>query len=98
MPKVVDLAKTAEEKQIVALAFSGVSVARPFVAPPGLPPERLAMLRAAFEATAKDPELLEEARRKAGNNIRFTSAAADGGDHRRVYATDPALVAEGARG
>jgi tripartite-type tricarboxylate transporter receptor subunit TctC len=69
IPKVIDLAKTEEEKQAVQLAFSGVSIARPFVAPPGLAPERLAMLREAFEATARDPELLEEAA-KGGNNIR----------------------------
>src|SRR5204863_8331394 len=46
VPKVIDLARTAEEKQAVQLAFSGVSIARPFVAPPGLAPERLATLRA----------------------------------------------------
>jgi tripartite-type tricarboxylate transporter receptor subunit TctC len=91
IPKVIDLAKTAEEKQAVQLAFSGVSIARPFVAPPGLPPERLAMLRTAFEATARDPELLEEAR--AGkNNIRFTGATRMEEVILQTYATDPALV------
>jgi hypothetical protein len=91
IPKVIDLAKTEEEKQAVQLAFSGVSIARPFVAPPGLAPERLAMLREAFEATARDPELLEEAA-KAGNNIRYTSAARMEEVMARTYATDPALV------
>ena len=91
VPKVVDLAKTAEEKQIVALAFSGVSVARPFVAPPGLPPERLAMLREALAATAHDPELLEDARR-GGNNIRFTPAPRMAEIIAAAYATDPAVV------
>jgi tripartite-type tricarboxylate transporter receptor subunit TctC len=91
IPKVIDLAKTEEEKQAVQLAFSGVSIARPFVAPPGLAPERLAMLREAFEATARDPELLEEAA-KAGNNIRYTPAARMEAVMARTYATDPALV------
>ena len=89
----LDLAKTAEEKQIVALAFSGVSVARPFVAPPGLPPERLAMLREALAATAQDPELLEDARR-GGNNIRFTPAPRMEEIIAAAYATDPAVVAK----
>ena len=91
IPKVIDLAKTSEEKQAVQLAFSGVSIARPFVAPPGLAPERLAMLREALEATAKDPELLEEARR-GQNNIRFTTAARMEEIVAQTYATDPDLV------
>jgi tripartite-type tricarboxylate transporter receptor subunit TctC len=91
VPKVIDLAKTAEEKQAVQLAFSGVSIARPFVAPPGLAPERLATLRAALEATVKDPELLEEARR-GQNNIRFTAATRMEEIVAQTYATDPALV------
>src|SRR5262249_37501384 len=48
IPKVIDLARTEEERQAVQLAFSGVSVARPFVAPPGLSPERLGVLRQAL--------------------------------------------------
>jgi hypothetical protein len=91
VPKVIDLARTAEEKEAVQLAFSGVSIARPFVAPPGLAPERLAMLREALEATVKDPELLEEARR-GQNNIRFTTAARMEEIVAQTYATNPALV------
>jgi tripartite-type tricarboxylate transporter receptor subunit TctC len=91
VPKVIDLAKTAEEKQAVRLAFSGVSIARPFVAPPGLAAERLATLREALEATVKDSELVEEARR-GQNNIRFTAAARMEEIVAQTYATDPALV------
>jgi tripartite-type tricarboxylate transporter receptor subunit TctC len=91
IPTVLDLAKTPEEKQIVQLAFSGPSVARPFVTPPGLPPERLAMLRAAFDATAKDPEMIAEAKR-GKNTIRYTPAAQMEEIISRVYATDPAIV------
>ena len=91
IPKVIDLAKTAEEKQAVQLAFSGVSIARPFVAPPGLAPERLAALQDAIAATAKDPELLDEAARSQ-NHIRFTSAARMADVVTKVYGTDPAVV------
>jgi tripartite-type tricarboxylate transporter receptor subunit TctC len=91
VPKVSDLARTTEEKQAVGLAFSSASIARPFVAPPGLSPERLAMLRTALEETVKDPELLEEARR-GQNNIRFTAAARMEEIIVRTYATDDALV------
>jgi Tripartite tricarboxylate transporter family receptor len=91
VPKVIDLARTPEERQAVQLAFSGVSIARPMVTPPGLPPDRLAMLRTALEATARDPELLEEAS-KGRNNIRFTPAARMEEIVAQVYATNPDLV------
>ena len=43
-----------------ALKFS---MARPLMTPPDVPAERVAALRAAFDATMKDPQYLEEARR-----------------------------------
>jgi tripartite-type tricarboxylate transporter receptor subunit TctC len=39
------------------------SMARPLVAPPDVPQQRVAALRAAFDATMKDPQYMEEARR-----------------------------------
>jgi hypothetical protein len=36
-------------------------MARPFVAPPDVPPDRVQALRAAFLATHRDPQYLEEA-------------------------------------
>lgn len=36
---------------------------RPFVAPPGVPEDRLAILRKAFDATFEDPEFLAEAKK-----------------------------------
>jgi len=91
VPKVIDMAQSAEEKQAVQLAFSGVSIARPFVAPPGVAPDVLATLRDAFEATAKDPDLLADAAR-AQYHIRFTPAARMAQIIASVYATDPAVV------
>jgi tripartite-type tricarboxylate transporter receptor subunit TctC len=91
VPKVIDLATTTEEKQVSGFAFSGVSIARPFVAPPGLAPERLATLRTALEATIKDPEFVEDAKR-GQNNIRFTAAARMEEIIAHTYATDPAVV------
>jgi len=40
-----------------------VAIARPFAAPPGVPPDRVETLRRAFDATMKDPEFLAEAAR-----------------------------------
>ena len=38
--------------------------ARPFVAPPGVPAERVAALRKAFNATFDDPDYLAEAKQR----------------------------------
>jgi tripartite-type tricarboxylate transporter receptor subunit TctC len=38
-------------------------MARPFAAPPGIPPDRKAALVAAFDATMKDADYLEEAKK-----------------------------------
>jgi tripartite-type tricarboxylate transporter receptor subunit TctC len=91
VPKVIDLATTAEERQAVALAFSGVSIARPFVAPPGLAPERLAILQNALAVTANDPEFLADAAR-GQNHIRFTTADRMAKIIASVYATEPSVV------
>jgi len=61
VPLVMDLARTEEERQILQLIFVRCVLGRPFLAPPGLPPERAAALRAAFDATMTDPEFLQEA-------------------------------------
>jgi tripartite-type tricarboxylate transporter receptor subunit TctC len=63
VPLVMDLAKNEEDRQIMRLAFANLEMARPFLAPPGVPAERIAALRAAFKATAEDPAFLEEARK-----------------------------------
>jgi tripartite-type tricarboxylate transporter receptor subunit TctC len=63
VPNVLDLAKTDEERQTLQFLYAGQDIGRPFVAPPGLPPDRLKMLRDAFEATMKDPEFISDVRR-----------------------------------
>jgi tripartite-type tricarboxylate transporter receptor subunit TctC len=63
VPFVLDFAKTPEQKQALQYLYAGQGIGRPFVAPPGLAPERLRMLREAFNATMKDPEFLAEAKR-----------------------------------
>ena len=64
VPFVVDLAKRPEDKQAIEFLYIGQGIGRPFVAPPGLPPDRLKMLRDAFDATMKDPAFIAEARQR----------------------------------
>jgi tripartite-type tricarboxylate transporter receptor subunit TctC len=56
VPLVTDLAKTDEQKQILKLIFARQVMGRPFVAPPGLPQDRVDALRKAFMDTMKDAE------------------------------------------
>jgi tripartite-type tricarboxylate transporter receptor subunit TctC len=64
VPFIMDLAQTEEQKQALLFLYAGQGIGRPFVAPPGLPPERLKMLRDAFSATMKDPEFLADVERQ----------------------------------
>ncbi len=61
VPSIMDEAKTDEQRQIFTLVFSRQIMGRPFLAPPGLPPERLAALRKAFDDTMADKEFLADA-------------------------------------
>jgi tripartite-type tricarboxylate transporter receptor subunit TctC len=61
IPFVRDLARTDEERQAIEFLYAGQGIGRPFVAPPDLPADRLAMLRDAFNATMKDADFLAEA-------------------------------------
>jgi len=58
-----DLIKNAEDHALFEAAYAPLTAGRPFVAPPGMPPERTAALRAAMLATFNDPEFRAEAKR-----------------------------------
>jgi tripartite-type tricarboxylate transporter receptor subunit TctC len=60
VPLIMELTKDPEKLQILKLFVSAHEFARPFAAPPGIPPERAAALIAAFEATMKDEGFLAE--------------------------------------
>src|SRR4029078_10531385 len=51
----------AAHKRLSDAEHARPTAGRPFVAPPDLPPERAAALRAAMLATFKDPDFLAEA-------------------------------------
>ncbi len=62
VPFVLDLARGEEQKRAIEFLYAGQGIGRPFVAPPELPSDRLAMLRAAFDATMKDADFIAETR------------------------------------
>lgn len=58
-----DLAATPEKKKIVTLLSAAGEIGRPFITRKDVPADRLAILRAAFDASVNDPELLAESRK-----------------------------------
>jgi tripartite-type tricarboxylate transporter receptor subunit TctC len=60
LPRMVDLAKNADDRRLLEIFASPSLVGRSFVAPPGLPKDRVDELRTAFTAVVKDPEFVAE--------------------------------------
>jgi tripartite-type tricarboxylate transporter receptor subunit TctC len=62
-PLLIDLAKTEDDKKIFELMAIGSEMGRPIAGSPGIPPDRVKALVAAYSATMKDPEFIAEARK-----------------------------------
>jgi tripartite-type tricarboxylate transporter receptor subunit TctC len=91
VPRTVDLAKTPQDRQAMELIYSQQDFGRPYILPPGVPPERVAALRKAFLQTLADKDLLADAARL---KIEITPVA--GADLQalveKIYATPPEVV------
>jgi tripartite-type tricarboxylate transporter receptor subunit TctC len=63
VPSALDFIKNEADRKVMQLYFTQKVVARPVIAPPGIPVDRLAALREAFKALTRDREFLAEAER-----------------------------------
>jgi tripartite-type tricarboxylate transporter receptor subunit TctC len=63
VPLLTELARNDEQRQIFQLIASAPALGQPYVAPPDVPADRLAILRQAFAATLADPAFLADAAR-----------------------------------
>jgi tripartite-type tricarboxylate transporter receptor subunit TctC len=61
VPLITELATTSEQKQIIKLIFARQVMGRPFLAPPGVPADRVEALRKAFMDTMNDKDFLADA-------------------------------------
>jgi len=61
VPWAIERAKDEEQRQVLRLLTAGQFLGRPFFGTPDVPADRKAALRAAFDATMKDPQFLAEA-------------------------------------
>jgi tripartite-type tricarboxylate transporter receptor subunit TctC len=57
-------AKTPQDQAVLEFMSKATVVGRPIATTPGVPAERVAALRKAFDATLKDPEFIAEARKQ----------------------------------
>lgn len=92
VPLALDYARDEQSRTVLESVFARQAMAWPFVAPPGVPPERVAALRKAFMETVNDPDFLAEADRSQVEVVGPLS-----GDElqrlvRRLMATPPELV------
>jgi len=92
VPSIVDLAKSTEERQLVDLLLAPLEMGRPFFAPPGVPADRVQILRRALDATAKDPEFLADVEKQKVEIFHMSGEDVEA-LVRRIYAT-PAEVVE----
>ena len=90
-PAVGEFVEDDTTRQVLELILSPMAVFSPLVAPPGVPEERVALLRAAFEGAMADPAFLTEAER-IGIEINPVSSDRVYETLRRAYSMPPEIV------
>jgi tripartite-type tricarboxylate transporter receptor subunit TctC len=63
VPLTISFAKNDDQRRLMELVYGQLVFGRPYVLPPGVPADRVTVLRRAFDAALKDPKLLDEAAR-----------------------------------
>jgi tripartite-type tricarboxylate transporter receptor subunit TctC len=91
VPTLTQVLETDVQRQLASIVFGGLPMSRPFAAPPGLPPDRLAALRAGVKAAATDAAMVDDGR-KTGNDVTYVSPDEITAAMDRAYSTRPELV------
>src|SRR5262245_12036394 len=95
VPLVTDLAKNPAQRQMLRMIFARQVMGRPFVAPPGVPAERVAALRKAFMDTMADTDFRADAEK-----AKLEINPVDGGKVeelvKEIYATPPDVAKQAA--
>lgn len=91
VPMIWKFVKDETDKRVIELVLGQLVVGRPYVMPPGTPPERVAAMREAFIRTMQDKDFLAEAA-----HAKLDVDPAPGEDVQklleRMYATSPAII------
>jgi tripartite-type tricarboxylate transporter receptor subunit TctC len=91
VPAILDFAKRAEDRQVIEFLFAPQEMGRPFFAPPDVPADRVAALRAAFAQTLNDPKFIEDAD-KLGVEVQPVAGDAIQKLIENIYASPPAII------
>jgi tripartite-type tricarboxylate transporter receptor subunit TctC len=91
VPTAGESALNATDRELVEFCELSLTLGFPFAAPPGVPQDRVKILRNAFDATFRDPEYLAAAQR-AGLETTPRSGEALAAAVRRAARTPPALI------
>jgi len=89
VPLVSELATSEEGRRILEFMNSDAGIGWSVVAPPGVPADRVAVLRAAFDQTMADPDYLAEAKKRG-----FETNSATGPELEAIVARTIATPAE----
>jgi tripartite-type tricarboxylate transporter receptor subunit TctC len=92
VPTLVELASNDADRKLLSFAVSSAEIGRSILGPPGMQADRVAVLRKAFDAAMKDPEMLAEIQK---SNLDFEPL--DGASLAKIVAeaanADPSVVA-----
>jgi tripartite-type tricarboxylate transporter receptor subunit TctC len=93
VPLITEFATNDKQRQMLKLILSRQEMARPYAAPPGIPDDRKAALRKAFDDAWGDPELVAEMKAR-GQEVNPVSGAALDALIAELYATPKDVVEE----
>ena len=94
VPLAINLAKTEEARQLIRVGIHiPAGFAFPFVLSPGVPKDRVQMMRKAFQETLKDNEFLAEVEKAKMGIDAMTGEELEGVVH-EIFKTDPGLLAK----
>jgi tripartite-type tricarboxylate transporter receptor subunit TctC len=91
VPLAVDFAKGPGSRRIMELIYSQEIFGRPYMLPPGVPPERVMELRQAFMAALRDPDMVAEAQR-IGLDLEPITGEELQALAEKIYATPAAII------
>ena len=94
VPMLIDLAKTKEQRDALNFVLARQDLGRPYVTAPGVPADRVTLLRQTFVSTMKDPAFIKEAKQR---KLDLDPEPVTGEELQKlvadIYATPKALVA-----
>ncbi len=93
VPLITEFATNDTQRQMLKLILSRQEMARPYAAPPGIPEDRKAALRKAFDDAWADPELLADMKAR-GQEVNPVSGPALDRLIAELYATPKSVVEE----